>query len=142
MTEPLVCAILLTKDRPEMKRKCRTCGAEGGVEVFRRRRDASTLQTICRSCEIKRQRELMASKPSKTRRSNPQVYKNYKARNPEKSKAHIAVRFAIERGELIRQACENCGAKQSQAHHEDYGKPLDVKWLCHKCHRKEHRKYV
>jgi hypothetical protein len=48
------------------------------------------------------------------------------------------VYLAIKRGILKRLPCESCGAKKSHGHHHDYAKPLDVHWLCLKCHLKEH----
>lgn len=36
--------------------------------------------------------------------------------------------------------CEKCGAPKAHAHHDDYTKPLDVRWLCRSCHGVEHRK--
>lgn len=51
---------------------------------------------------------------------------------------HIVFR-AVHKGILIRQPCEQCGSKiMVEAHHDDYGKPLDVRWLCHKCHMAFH----
>jgi hypothetical protein len=47
---------------------------------------------------------------------------------------------ALKRGELIRDACQHCGDIKSQGHHEDYTKPLDVIWLCRRCHTKEHQR--
>jgi ribosomal protein S27AE len=46
---------------------------------------------------------------------------------------------AIRKGVLIRKSCERCGAAKTDAHHEDYSKPLDVIWLCRKCHQQRHR---
>lgn len=63
-------------------------------------------------------------------------------RHPEKRAAHQAVTYAIRAGLLSRKPCESCGNLRSQAHHEDYTRKLDVKWLCAACHKKEHRKYV
>lgn len=57
---------------------------------------------------------------------------------PEKNKARNKVRRAIKSGKLIRLPCVKCGELKSQAHHHDYSKPLDVIWLCFKCHRLEH----
>ena len=137
MSEPLVCAIMLTKDRPEM-RKCTKCGVSGGDDVFRRRRDCSTLDSWCRSCQSKARRAL----PMKTRKSDPSVYRNYRARNREKVEAHNAVHKAVRNGTLVKKPCERCGYPDSQAHHADYSKQLEVEWLCHVCHRMEHRKYA
>ena len=45
-------------------------------------------------------------------------------------RAHWAVKWALETGKLIRQPCEVCGNAKAQAHHDDYMKPLEVRWLC------------
>lgn len=37
-------------------------------------------------------------------------------------------------------ACQGCGREAKlHAHHTDYDKPLDVAWICSKCHGKRHR---
>ncbi len=50
------------------------------------------------------------------------------------------VSSAIDRGELVRpEECSYCGEyKKTDGHHEDYGKPLEVIWLCRKCHQQRH----
>ncbi len=59
----------------------------------------------------------------------------------KKRNARCAVHRAIERGELERQLCEVCKQRMGEAHHMDYDKPLEVSWLCRKCHAKSHAKY-
>lgn len=59
-------------------------------------------------------------------------------RYPEKIKAREAVSRAVKSGKLKRLPCEVCGDQNSQAHHEDYSRPLDVVWLCRKHHRQRH----
>lgn len=54
---------------------------------------------------------------------------------------------AIAEGSLVPQPCEVCssmpilanGNRGVQAHHDDYTKPLEVRWLCSKHHAEWHR---
>lgn len=69
--------------------------------------------------------------------------KRYRVRYPEKAKAHQLVNEAILSGLLVKPSkCQNCGNfwLKLHGHHEDYSKPLNVMWLCHPCHRMQHRK--
>lgn len=63
-----------------------------------------------------------------------------RTRHPEKYKARQAVNNALASGKLKKpEKCENCRTVcNPQGHHIDYSKVLEVKWLCAKCHRKEH----
>lgn len=64
----------------------------------------------------------------------------FRAKYPEKAQVHDAVEAAIRRGQLVRTAsCQACQTvTRTQAHHEDYSKPLAVTWLCRPCHTKHH----
>ncbi len=60
----------------------------------------------------------------------------------KKEAAHTYVRAAVFFGDLVKpDQCEDCGnvRKRIHAHHEDYDKPLDVVWLCTRCHGRRHR---
>ena len=65
----------------------------------------------------------------------------YRKNNPEKYRAHCIVRNEIKYGRLVRETCEvpKCNTV-GQAHHDDYTKPFDVRWLCTKHHNELHRK--
>ncbi len=55
-------------------------------------------------------------------------------------KAHNALTRAVRKGTIVIQPCEKCGRTTNvHAHHDDYNKPLDVKWLCPPCHAIRHK---
>jgi hypothetical protein len=56
----------------------------------------------------------------------------------QREKARRWVNAAIAKGRMIRGACEVCGAPKADGHHEDYSKPLVVRWLCRVHHAKIH----
>ena len=78
----------------------------------------------------------------KTRYSKERT-SSYRKRNPEKYKAHCIVKNAIRVGKLVKPSiCEDCGAVcKPHGHHDDYGKPLTVRWLCARCHALFHSVY-
>lgn len=65
-------------------------------------------------------------------------FEKWSSDHPQKRAAHQAVSNAIRDGRLVRQPCEKCGALKVQAHHDDYSKPLDVRWLCIPHHNLHH----
>ena len=65
----------------------------------------------------------------------------------QKERARRMVRSAVQSGRLVRsKSCEECGCTPTPArngnpnihghHHRGYDHPLDVQWLCPKCHFK------
>lgn len=54
--------------------------------------------------------------------------------------AHNAVYIARKDGAIEPRPCEECGATPACAHHDDYNKPLEVRWLCPKHHMGHHAK--
>lgn len=57
--------------------------------------------------------------------------------------ARYTVHNAVRDGRMKRMPCQKCGATDRiNAHHEDYSKPLDVIWLCSRCHHRYHAGYT
>lgn len=46
----------------------------------------------------------------------------------------------LRRGKVVKKPCEVCGSENSQAHHDDYSKPLEVRWFCREHHLDLHNK--
>ena len=65
----------------------------------------------------------------------------YDKRYPMKYASRVITGNAIRDGKLIREAsCSCCGSTTKiEGHHDDYTKPLEVRWLCEKCHKQWHR---
>ena len=58
----------------------------------------------------------------------------WKKNNIEKVRAHWKLNQAVRSGKIKKQPCEICKDTIVHAHHDDYTKPLDVRWLCPACH--------
>ena len=56
-----------------------------------------------------------------------------------KAEAYHVVLQAKRFGWLKREPCAICGSPKSEGHHDDYTKPLRVRWLCRLHHRQAHR---
>lgn len=83
-----------------------------------------------REKEINRKR-----KYRKTQKGRDTLIMYYnKIKNTEKYKARVKVSSSIRRKKITKKPCEFCGDVNVQAHHDDYSKPLDVRWFCKKHH--------
>ena len=86
------------------------------------------------------------SRPQQKHGDENHFYRGGKSEGQRRA-GHI-VDKAIQKGVIVRMPCEICGDSGSmsdgrsniQAHHDDYNKPLDVRWLCQKHHHEWHKK--
>lgn len=85
-----------------------------------------------------RKRNLRPARRAKKRAAEA----SHKERYPLRAPARNAVSNALRSGKLSRDPCEACGVPKVQAHHDDYAKPLDVRWLCFQHHRELHGQVV
>lgn len=59
----------------------------------------------------------------------------YRKKFKIKFQARRKVGTALRNGTLVKKPCDVCGAEKVEAHHADYTKPLEVRWLCPQHHR-------
>lgn len=118
--------------------RCKTCHkSEIHKNYLRRMSDPEW-----REKELDRQREKAKRHRAEGRKPDPEAEKRGKLKwlenNRHKKRANTAVGNAIRDKKLFRKPCEKCGDENSEAHHDDYSKPLDVRWLCKKHHNEHH----
>ena len=84
----------------------------------------------------------------KRKEENPEEYRRkrreYNAKGELfKKRARLIFYRAVKSGKIHRpDGCEKCGGKcVPHGHHTDYSKPLNVMWLCTKCHGERHREF-
>jgi len=72
---------------------------------------------------------------NRKRRGGPKDYST-----PEQRAARSSARRAVVAGLIEMQPCVVCGKRDGllHAHHEDYSKPLEVKWFCPPHHKQYH----
>lgn len=129
-------------------KKCKQCNKlKQPSEFYRHPNTADGLFSVCGRChrartqanyrrKAKVKRE--AAKQAYRRRVREGYYKTYQ-RDPEKVAAKVMVANAKASGRLVPRSCRVCRSKKVEAHHPDYGKPLEVVWLCRKHHKELHR---
>jgi len=68
----------------------------------------------------------------------------YRGGVTQDDRARTIYQTAIKRGRLVNpKVCSVCGDNTHvSGHHDDYSKPLDVKWLCHACHYTWHQTHT
>ena len=93
--------------------------------------------TYCKDCSgllFKKHSQSLSYKKRHNKQSG-----EWEKRNRIAKRAHRIVRKAKQTGKLLKP--KNCSLclqikKRIEAHHSDYLRPLDVIWLCPRCHHK------
>jgi hypothetical protein len=144
---------------------CKKCGEEKSLKEFYKKH--GYLIHSCKSCcisyeknrrlkkidEIRLYDKLRANLPHRIearkkyfqtengKLSRKKARKKYIYVHPLRRAAHLIIGNAVARKKIIKP--DNCSICNStikiEAHHDDYTKPLLIRWLCEKCHKEWHK---
>ena len=127
---------------------CSKCGIVKPItEFYKNHRTTSGHVNKCKDCTKSDVRKYRRDNPSVQERDRmrgsrqPAGYlREYREKYPKKYAAHNAVNNAVRDGRLHKgSSCEICGSSFSiSGHHDDYNRPLEVRWLCSLCHCRWH----
>lgn len=131
-----------------MRKICTKCGEDKSLDDYYKQRGMKDGHfNKCKDCykyDVKGNREnnIEYYRDYDRRRGNRQTkeyFDGYYAKYPNKYKAQTMVGNAIRDKKLFKEACEVCGTEgHIHAHHDDYLKPLNVRWLCSAHHSQWH----
>ncbi len=117
---------------------CRSCHAIA-KKVYAKTDNAKRLKVVWARSEAGLDSAKKSNaKPARLQAINQNV-KRWNKENPVKKGAQNKVAMAITSGALVAGCCEDCGETKAQAHHDDYSKPLTVRWLCAYHHSQWHK---
>ncbi len=109
--------------------------------------------TRCKVCSVIQHKLMSLKYPARFRKLYKRSYKSNKekltedkkvwsSKNRFKINTHSKVKYEIKMGRMKRpKVCSNKGkycTPTIEGHHDDYSKPFDVRWLCHRCHMEHH----
>lgn len=128
---------------------CFKCGIEKELNAFYKHPQmADGHVNKCKECNKRDVRENRKEKIGYYRkydraRGNRQT-KEYRDRDraekPIAYRARRIVGYHISKGNLVKEPCEVCGVTENiHAHHNDYAKALNVRWLCAAHHAQWHK---
>ncbi len=138
-------------------RRCRKISDAKSHQKNRNKRLAKMRAYQNEHCEELRIKSIEYSRSERGRENNNKATRKYYAthkkaiakrmkRNQVEQKERYVSRYqasnAIKLGKLSRPtACQDCNKQgRVEGHHPDYTKPLEITWLCKRCHALKHRK--
>ena len=95
----------------------------------------------CVSCATNWRRNYLNTHPKVKEKLNRSARERYYNSGEEQFKVYVRgmTNRALRLGYITKGACEICNEVENvEAHHDNYLKPLDVRWLCKKHHTEHH----
>lgn len=122
---------------------CKNCGLEKDHSLYyksNKSRCKECVKESVRSNRLKNIEKYREYDRKRGARQDVDYLSNYRNKFPKKYSAHNKVNNHLRDGKIIKpKNCEECNSDfHIEAHHDDYDKPLCIRWLCAACHKQWH----
>ena len=122
--------------------KCKECNKIDVIENYKKKIEFYKAYNKSRAMKPHRvaaRKAYMATQPGKD--SHSKSNNKYMDTHPKVKKAKSIFGYAMKSSKILRpNKCSECpSTTRIEGHHDDYDKPLEVRWLCCKCHHKWHK---
>lgn len=142
---------------PQKTKRCSRCKSIKLLTEYQTdRRELAGVRPECRACSKSSKRDkwdaLSISEKEKSRSRWRVRHRQADYRQRERALrvsdphewARHQLRYAVTRGKIAKPShCQDCQMLKEKrdlhGHHDDYSRPLEVRWVCYQCHGKTHR---
>ena len=130
-----------------MSKKCFKCGEVKSLsEFYKHKQMKDGHVNKCKECNLndvashrlKNIDKIRAYDRGRGNRRDEGYTKEWREKYPKKYKAHNLVNNHKRAGNISELPCEVCNELRVVAHHDDYDKPLNIRWLCYAHHSQWH----
>lgn len=130
-----------------MSKKCFKCGEVKSLSDFYKHKQMKDGHVNkCKKCNksyaafyrVENIDKIRAYDRDRGNRQDKSYLKAWREKYPKKYKANCLVNNHKRQGNISELPCEYCGEIKVVAHHDDYDKPLNIRWLCQAHHKQWH----
>lgn len=138
MIQPKICKACLV-GKPHSEFYAQSSNSDGCMGICKECHKARMIHRSRTNPKVQEYDRMRAKRPEVKRRIRD-ISAKWRRDNPDGYRAETAVNNAVRDGRLAKpKTCGQCGGGgRLHAHHEDYNKPLDVRWMCARCHHLMH----
>ena len=114
--------------KQEVVGQCKMCRAEYSREHYKKNKKEI----------LRKQRTYLQTEKGKANKLR-NAYR-MKKKYPKKWKTRWTANNAVRLGKIRMGKCEVCGHTKPEIHHDDYDKPLQIRWFCMEHHKEYERR--
>jgi hypothetical protein len=122
-----------------MKKICSKCKKQKDISEFPKNKKTKLgIDSWCEICHRNIDKEYQRNKRKLGLVNKTEEYRIWRKTHRKECNAEQLTNYYIRIGKIKKEKCKICKKKNAYAHHDNYDKPLEIRWMCPSCHKKFH----